>query len=361
MFVIPSVNSGGIETYLFRFLQEKKTEINATVLIRSNKEGDLLQEYKKLHFPLIFMPLSYYNPFRWLSFWKYLKSESFSTVCDFNANFAGITMIIAFYAKIDNRITFYRQGSDHFKPSIFKRTYNHLMNRLVYKYSSRILANSKAGEDFFFPYRKPDDNRFHILYNGITLNKIQRIKEKTELLRILDLPDHAFVIGHVGRVDKSKNHPTIFKVAAEIIKNNPDVFLVLCGNGTENLYNEAITYGISDNVCLLGFRSDVPSIMQIFDVFYFPSITEGQPNALLEAMVLGIPIVASDITPIKEIVPPGIHLFNPLDTQGAMAQIIKIKNGELAYNTSEQVEYVSAKFDAVNKFNEFLNILRNDE
>ena len=149
LFIIPSVNSGGIETYLLRFLRFKKGEFNAVILVRGLKTGDLERDYESLGLPIVSMPLGYFNPLRWLKYYHFFKHNKFDTVCDFNANFSGIPMLIAKLAGIKNRIAFYRQGKNHFKSSFLKRIYNSLMNKLVFKYSSRILANSIAGLNFF--------------------------------------------------------------------------------------------------------------------------------------------------------------------------------------------------------------------
>lgn len=357
LFLIPSVGSGGIETYLLSFLQEKKFGLNTTIIVRSNQTGDLMEEYKALHIPILFMPLHYFNPFRWLAYFNYFKKESFNTICDFNANFAGITMMIAKLAKVENRIAFYRQGKDHFKPSLIKNGYNYMMNRLVFRNATKILANSTAGMDYFFPSRKQSDPRFTVLYNGVNINKISVRTDKVKVKKKIGIPVDSFIIGHVGRVDKSKNHSTILKVASEIIKNNSKVFLVLCGNATDTLNNAVNELGISANTRLMGFRSDVYSIMQIFDVFYFPSITEGQPNALLEAMVLGIPIITSDIKPIREIMPEDTLLYNPYDTINVIKKIIDImKNGD-RYASENYIEYVSKKFNSKENFDRFLEII----
>jgi glycosyltransferase involved in cell wall biosynthesis len=77
---------------------------------------------------------------------------------------------------------------------------------------------------------------------------------------------------------------------------------------------------------LLGYRKDVPRVLKSLDCFLFPSLTEGQPNALIEAMVSEIPIVASDIPSIKECVPSKIAdtLKKPLDVQGFKNEILNI-------------------------------------
>jgi len=161
--------------------------MDVTILVRTYNSGDLYNEYKALDVPLLFMPLGYLNIGRWWNYYSFYKRNGFDTICDFNANMAGIPVWLAYLAGIKNRITFYRQGKDHFRTSFLKRTYNKLMNRLVYRYSTKILANSQSAINFFFSYRKTCDSRFKVIKNGIDFNlfrkKINKAQSDLDLIK----------------------------------------------------------------------------------------------------------------------------------------------------------------------------------
>ena len=359
LFLIPTVDSGGIENYLLCFLKTYKSQMDVTIIVRSDNSGDLYDEYKALDIPLLFMPLGYLKIGRWWKYYRFYKRNGFDTICDFNANMAGIPVWLAYLTGIKNRITFYRQGKDHFKTSFLKRTYNKLMNRMVYSYSTKILANSKSAINFFFSYRKQGDSKFKVINNGVDFNQFRKKINKTGLRQRLAIPANAFVIGHIGRLDKSKNHSTILKVASELIRCNQNIYLVLCGNGTEKLIDDVNILGISENVRLLGYRQDIPSLLQIFDLFYFPSITEGQPNALIEAMAAGVPVVASNIEPVKEIISDSSMLFNPFDTANVIKYIrVMIKDPSQASGCINMDELYRS-FNAALRFDDFLKELEN--
>lgn len=104
------------------------------------------------------------------------------------------------------------------------------------------------------------------------------------------------------------------------------------------------------------YRSDVPKLLNIFDLFFFPSITEGQPNSLIEAMVSGLPIIASDILPIQETVPNGFisKLKPPTDYSSFIDAI-----DELYCNRDLLSEYTHKQwavdfFDKDRLFNKFM-------
>ncbi len=94
------------------------------------------------------------------------------------------------------------------------------------------------------------------------------------------------VVGHVGRLSKEKNHSFLFRIFKEIQKKM-SVVLLLCGGGDEaqkkQLEEEAEALGIRDSVRFLGVRRDVPDVLQVMNVFVFPSLFEGYPISLIEA------------------------------------------------------------------------------
>jgi len=354
-FLIPSVSSGGIEMYLLRFLNYLKDTSNITVLVRSNSKGELYEEYKATGVTLKFLPLGYLSPSKTLQHYRFYKEQKFDVICDFNANFAGIPMLLAKRLDVSKRIAFYRQGSNHFAPSIVKNRVNTYMNRLVYKNATHILSNSKAALDFFFPYRANGDTRFNVIYNGVNIEDYNISESKESIRNDLGIPQQAFVIGHVGRLDKAKNHETILKVFKELQEHELNSFLVLCGRDTDKLLPRIKELGISKKTIILGYRKDIPRVLKSLDCFFFPSLTEGQPNALIEAMVSGVPIVASNIPAIQECVPKSYaaRLQDPLDPAGLKTEIMHV-----VHQKTESISRKEAqRFDDKTNFETFKKVL----
>ncbi len=356
-FLIPSLQSGGIETYLLRFLKHQKNALNATVLVRNSEKGELFDSYKATGANIILKPLGYFSPSGMHFYYKLFKNQKFNTVCDFNANFAGIPMLLAKLAGVKKRITFYRQGSDHFKKSKPKEIYNRLVNRLVYKYSTTVLANSSAGLEFFFPKEYPNDGRFKVIRNGVTVSDyINNTKTKKQLRQELQLPENAFIIGHTGRFTPAKNHFFLLNVAKRLIDKDADVHLVLIGNETQELIPRIVELDIRNNVTVLGYKSNIPDYLQAFDLYFFPSITEGQPNALIEAMIAGLPIAASNIPSIKECLPANAEgsLIDPYNVETTVNKILEIKENPEAYTFQK---FAIESFDSEIRFEEFMKNL----
>jgi glycosyltransferase involved in cell wall biosynthesis len=114
---------------------------------------------------------------------------------------------------------------------------------------------------------------------------------------------------NVGRLDPSKGHAFFLRALAELRARNPGLPFraLLVGDGPQNdaLQRLAASLGLAERVHLLGVRRDVAEIVAASDVFVLASMNEGLSQAVLEAMVLGTPVVATDVGGISDAVIPG--------------------------------------------------------
>lgn len=362
-FVVVSLESGGTENYLLRFLkyltkQEPNTEV--TIICKGGKTGSLLEEFQKLDVKIEVFKLGYLNV-KNIKYFKRILSDDYQVVCDLTGNFAGITTALSKSNGVPKRIAFYRASSNHFKPSIFNLLYNKIMNLLVRRYSTDILSNSTAAFDFFHRSIYQNNDRFKVIKNGVNAELFLKNLNQTELRIKYNLPIDGFLIGHVGRFAPAKNFKTIFKVIQSLKNrkiNGKKIYFVFCGRETDSkIFKEKlVNHEIEDYCFCLGQKSKVNEVLRCYDLFYFPSVTEGQPNALIEALISGLPFVASDIEAIKESLPKKAHkcLVNPLDVKGNKNKILEtIKNpNPIVLNDWAIVEY-----DAEKRFKEFKDIL----
>lgn len=345
-----TMNPGGIERSILRLLRYAENRANYTVIVRSGKSGDLLGEYKKLNVKIIFQSVGYFNVIKMIKVFRILKSNQFDTVCDYSANFSGSTMWLAKLAGIKNRIAFYRSSSNHYKSSRLKNLYNNFSNRLVFNNATSILSNSQSALTFFFPYVNPrTDNRFEVVYNGIEMKEFGVDINKEQVREELGIPSDAMVVGHTGRYSWPKNFPVLVKVAKCLCDRYENLYFVFCGQDTNSLlikdYPEITEYS---KIKTLGYREDVPRVLSAFNVFVFPSITEGQPNSLLEALIAGLPIVASNIPPIKECIPQELYgqLVDCENVEAFVEKVSELVNNEdkrkqLDFSNWAKVQYDS--------------------
>ncbi len=355
------MDAGGIENYLLRFLKfYNNRDRNYTIIARNTRTGDLTQEYEMLNIKIRYQGVGYANPLKWYRLYRHFKTASYDTICDFNGNFGGIPVLIAKLAGVANRIVFYRRSSRAYKLTVLRLLYDNFMSKLVYTYSTKILSNSRHALNVFFEDWTSHNGQFKIIPNGVNLKNFRTEYSKEEARKRLNIQRNAWVVGHVGRFDPAKNHEMIFEVATQLIRQIPNIRFLFCGKGTDSeAFMEATQrYDIRNRCHFLGLQDDIPRVLKTMDLFYFPSVTEGQPNALIEAMIMGLPILASRIPSICEIIPKQYQndiLIDPKDISDSVNKIMDIYNK--AYKQVKLEAYMKQKFNASKNFKLFENEL----
>ena len=152
------------------------------------------------------------------------------------------------------------------------------------------------------------------IYNGVALpaNESQapsRTTFRKEVRKELGLADDSVILITVGRLDPQKGYRDIIPAIPHIVKESPHVRFVWVGTGAQKaeLVRELQRYQVEDYVHLLGYRSDVPRLLKAADLFLFPTRFEGHSFTLLEAMSFRVPIVASNVSSIPEVITNKTH------------------------------------------------------
>jgi len=170
------------------------------------------------------------------------------------------------------------------------------------------------------------EQMFITIHSGVDLGRFATAQGERERVRAsLGIPLGAFAVGTVGRLTAIKGPRVLIDAARAVINRHPETVFVFLGAGEllEELQGQAAALGIGANVRFAGWQPDVAGIMSAFDCFAFPSINEGMGKALVEAMALEKPVVASRIGGIIDLVSDGASgfLVPPADPQ-AMAERI---------------------------------------
>lgn len=135
-----------------------------------------------------------------------------------------------------------------------------------------------------------------VINNGIEIEKFRKKTDRSSIEKELGIDKNSYVIGHVGRLDKQKNHKFLIDVFNELHKVNHNAFLLMIGNGQEKerIIKQLQSYGLEDNYKILSNRNDIPELLKAMDVFVFPSLFEGLPVSLIEAQEAHLPCFVSD-------------------------------------------------------------------
>jgi glycosyltransferase involved in cell wall biosynthesis len=159
-----------------------------------------------------------------------------------------------------------------------------------------------------------------LLENGIDTDEYSRRATIAEAKAALEWPADSLVIGAVGRLAPEKAFDVLVRAFAELRSGGLDVRLVVVGEGDERGRLEALAanLGVADRVALPGWQSDVRKYLEAMDVFALSSLREGLPNALLEAMALEVPVVATRVAGVPRVVRDGENglLVEPGDLPG---------------------------------------------
>lgn len=183
--------------------------------------------------------------------------------------------------------------------------------RLAYRFVSRQTTMVAVSEDikkFLMQKCGIKNDRIIVVHNGIDLDLYRPEGEKREWTRReLCIRNGQPVVGTIGNLYPVKGHTYLLKAIAIVKIMFPTVRLLIAGRGRMlgKLLNESQTLGIQDHVIFLGFREDTASLLQAIDLFVLPSISEGLPLSVLEAMACGKPVIATNVGGLPEVVVDG--------------------------------------------------------
>lgn len=227
-----------------------------------------------------------------------------------------------------------------------------LLNWLIYypieKYLSRytdvLITINK--EDYEIAKNKMHANKTEYIPGvGVDVEKIQSVKvNRNKKREELGIPNDATVMLSVGELSKRKNHEVVIKALAQLDDKN--VVYAVCGKGPLYEYLKGLAHrlSVSERVFLLGFRTDVAEICKASDIFVFPSLQEGLPVALMEAMACDMCCIVSNIRGNVDLINNCDFLFIPNNVN----ELIEKLSFNLSNHCYGRHKYVLSEYDIKN-------------
>jgi glycosyltransferase involved in cell wall biosynthesis len=267
------------------------------------------------------------DPLAWWRLVRYLRRARPQLVQTwlFAANSYGRTAALAAQVPV---IVASERSSDPWKAS-----HEFALDRWLARYTQRIVVNSSGVRDFYVEHGLPAE-KFTIIPNAVEPAPPCAMP-RAELLRSLGLPAEAKIILAVNRLWPQKRVQDLIWAADLLKVVRDDVRLLIVGEGPQRARLERFCRQIEvqDRVHFLGDRPDVPQLLAHSELLWLASGYEGLPNAVLEAMAAGVPVVATDLPGTRDLVVPGVtgYLVPVGDRAGLAREALRlIETPELA-------------------------------
>ncbi len=166
------------------------------------------------------------------------------------------------------------------------------------------------------------ESLIHVIYEGVDLDWIDSLRPPGVL------PEGTSIVGIVAHLSPEKGHDTLLRAARRLVGRFPETRFVLVGEGQlkAKLVEDATRLGLRRQVIFTGFRSDSEALMKEFDIFCLPSLSEGLSSAILAAMASSLPVIATRVGGIPELVIDGKtgYLVPPDDPESLATALTRV-------------------------------------
>ena len=224
---------------------------------------------------------------------------------------------------------------------VWKKWYHRLIDRALLPFTFRVVGNSDAVGRFYQQTERIPEEKMAVVYNGVDLDEFKNVEAPPALKKQVGVEQSGFIIGAGGRFTEQKGFINLLKAVPSVMKAYPESRFVLVGDGPlrRSFEDFVAANGLEKNVVFTGYRKDILRIFSFCDVIAVPSLFEGMPNMVLEAMALKKPVVGTDIPEIAELVKDGENgfLVPVKNNEGQIAEkiIVLLQNTELRRKMGE--------------------------
>jgi glycosyltransferase involved in cell wall biosynthesis len=312
--VLGRMNRGGTEMRtleLMRNLDWKRYRFDFCCL--SGLPGELDGEIRSLGGVVHLIPLGILFPSR---FRKLLRNGGFHAVHSHVHWFSGYILRLAAKEGVPQRICQFASTWDGKRAHLLRRLRNRILKRWVELHATDIVGVSEGALNANLGPEWSHDARCRVIYRGIDVSQFRIRPDRTGIRAELGIPQDAVVVIHVGRMDPPKNHERLLCIFERFVRMVPGAYLLLIGAVRDPIESSvrrfAARRAISERVVFAGVRADVPRLLRASDLMIFPSLWEGLPGAVLEAVAAELPVLASDLPGINEIARylPGVRTMS---------------------------------------------------
>jgi glycosyltransferase involved in cell wall biosynthesis len=323
VFIIDGLGMGGAERLMVPILKNLNREwFEPRVCFFQIRNGSpIAEDIRALNVPVDFLPIPYLRDMMGiLRLRKYLKdvnADLVHTQLEFADVFGNIAAKLLRLPSVSTVHTMPAQDME-----LRSRIHQEVELFCLRKFCNAIISVSEEAREFYLKISKIPPDKLRTIYNGVDISSLVNVtaqKDPYSIREQFGIPQDAKLLVTVAVLRELKGIQFMIRALPLILSKYSDVYYLIVGSGP---YKDALVYevervGVKSRVIFSGQRSDVNQILLAADIFALPTLTEALPTVLAEAMAARLPIVASAVGGIPEMILDGENgiLTSPSDSQ----------------------------------------------
>jgi len=352
--VLSRLPVGGVENMTFKIVNGYSKDLFNVIICCINEGGKIADELKASGFRVHVLNKMKGHGFECSAvsaIYSIIKRENIHVLRthQYHANLygrmagvlAGVPVIIPSYHNIYD------------KPKFHRRAFNHVLGR----FSDKLVAVSNVVASDMTKYDRVSPDKIRVIYNGIEISKFNLAVSKDKARETLGLPLNTLITGSLGSLTGQKGHQFLIEAASKLARHH----IVIAGDGPLMDDLRELAGRLKVDCTFMGMidPEKIPLFLRALDIFCFPSLWEGFGTALLEAMASGLPVIASDIPPHREVIGDAGIFTPPGDTTKlAEALTILIKDPALRDALGQKAIKRSGLFSIQNTVTAYEDLFR---
>ncbi len=305
------VESGGVEAVIMNYYRYiDKAKIQFDFVMHKGSNPNYIAEAKSMGAKVYEVTPYTCNIIKFsYEIYQIVKEGNYEIVHSNMNSLSGFPLLAAYIVGAEVRIL--HNHTTDTKAEGLRTFIKRLLRPLAKAFANQYWACSKLAGEWMYGKEAVENNKVTVINNAIDLDKFAFNQEKRDELRKELGLEGKFVVGHVGRFMKQKNHEFLIDVFAEVAKQKENAVLLLIGEGPLMglIKGKVNTLNLTDKVIFLGVRSDVADLYNVMDVFVLPSFYEGLPVVGVECQANGLPFLCSDNVTKEVILSKSIKLL----------------------------------------------------
>ena len=300
--LIGNLDQGGLENNLielYKNIDREKVQFDFIVHKEENYYNSLV---KKMGGKIYVVPYKSKNPFGYVKkFKELLKNNDYYHIVHIHTSYSIVLFDAMLCKKMGiNNIIFHGHASESNR--LKQKILNKLLRSFIPKYSSLNLAVSDSAARWLYPKNVWKKKNITILNNSIDIEKFKfDFSLRSRFRKKLSIDDDTIVLGTTGRLDSIKNHTFLLEVLEKIVQKGLNYKLIIIGEGPQKefLEKKIDEKYLNNYAILLGKRDNINELLNVFDIFLFPSLYEGLGLSVVEAEINGLPCIINETLPTE--------------------------------------------------------------